>query len=92
MTFDDVKRLARDLPEVEEETSYGTRALKVKKKHIVRVKEDGETLVVRCDTVSRDMMLRGELKLHATPVAARRSDRAQRRGARESSRQSTRWR
>jgi hypothetical protein len=63
MTFDDVKRLARDLPEVEEETSYGTRALKVKKKLIVRLKEDGETLVLRCDIVSRDMMLRAEPKL-----------------------------
>jgi hypothetical protein len=63
VTFDDVKHLARDLPEVEEETSYGTRALKVKKKLIVRLKEDGETLVVRCDIVSRDMMLHAEPKL-----------------------------
>jgi hypothetical protein len=63
MTFDDVKRLARDLPEVIEESSYGTRALKVKKKLIARLKEDGETLVVRCDMVSRDMMLAAEPRL-----------------------------
>jgi len=36
--------------------------LKVKKKLIVRLKEDGETLVVRCDMVSRDMMLHAEPK------------------------------
>lgn len=63
LTFDDVKRLAGDLPEVVEASSYGTRALKVRKALLVRLKEDGETLVVRCDMVSRDMLLAAEPRL-----------------------------
>lgn len=63
LTFDDVKRLAADLPEVVEAPSYGTRALKVKKALLVRLKEDDETLVLRCDMVSRDMMLSAEPRL-----------------------------
>lgn len=63
LSFDDVKRLAADLPDVVEAPSYGTRALKVKKALLVRLKEDNETLVLRCDMVSRDMMLSAEPKL-----------------------------
>jgi hypothetical protein len=43
MNYDDVKALALNLPGVEEGTSYGTAALKVKGKLFVRLKEDGET-------------------------------------------------
>lgn len=46
MTFDDVRALALAWPEVEDGTSYGTPALKVRKKMLVRVKEDGDTLVI----------------------------------------------
>lgn len=63
MTFDDVKQIGEQLPGVVEDTHYGTRALKVKGQMFVRLKEDGETLVVRCDIVSRDMMLNAEPKL-----------------------------
>jgi hypothetical protein len=38
---------ASALPEVEESTSYGTAALKVRGKLFARLKEDGSTLVVR---------------------------------------------
>jgi hypothetical protein len=60
MTFDDVKKIAEEFPGVVEDTHYGTRALKVKGQMFVRLKEDGETLVVRCDMISRDMMLKAE--------------------------------
>ncbi|HEY4130996.1 MAG TPA: MmcQ/YjbR family DNA-binding protein [Gemmatimonadaceae bacterium] len=63
MTFDDVKDLAEKFPGVVEDTHYGTRALKVKGQMFVRLREDGETLVVRCDMISRDLMLKVEPKL-----------------------------
>ncbi|OYU88847.1 MAG: hypothetical protein CFE29_14870 [Bradyrhizobiaceae bacterium PARB1] len=46
MTFDDVRALALTWPEVEDGTSYGTPALKVRKKLLTRLKEDGDTLVM----------------------------------------------
>ena len=46
MTFDDVRQLALAWPEVEDGTSYGTPALKVRKKMLVRLKEDGDSLVM----------------------------------------------
>lgn len=47
ITYEDVRELGLALPGVEDSTSYGTPALKVKGRLIVRLKEDGETLVVR---------------------------------------------
>ncbi len=41
-----VRDLALALPGVEESTSYGTPAMKVRGKLIARLKEDGETIVV----------------------------------------------
>ena len=46
MTFDDVRKLALAWPEVEDGTSYGTPALKVRKKLLARLKEDGDSLVM----------------------------------------------
>ena len=46
MTFDDVRTIALAWPEVEDGTSYGTPALKVRKKMLVRLKEDGDSLVI----------------------------------------------
>jgi hypothetical protein len=46
MTFDDVRKIALAWPEVEDGTSYGTSALKVRKKMLVRLKEDGDSLVM----------------------------------------------
>jgi len=47
MTFDTVCKLASALPGAEEGTSYGTPAIKVAGKLLARLKEDGETLVIR---------------------------------------------
>jgi hypothetical protein len=60
LTFDDAAKLARKLPGVTESTSYGTRALKVDGKLFARLKEDGETLVLKVDLTSRDFLLRDE--------------------------------
>lgn len=46
MTFDDVRAIALAWPEVEDGTSYGTPALKVRKRMLTRLKEDGDSLVV----------------------------------------------
>jgi hypothetical protein len=60
VSFREVSRLGRALPGVIESTSYGTPALKVDGKLLVRLKEDGETLVLRMDFVNRDLLLRAE--------------------------------
>jgi hypothetical protein len=46
MTYNDVRKLALAWPEVEDGTSYGTPALKVRKKMLTRLKEDGDSLVI----------------------------------------------
>ena len=46
MTFDDIRKLAFVWPEVEDGTSYGTPALKVRKKMLVRLREDDDSLVM----------------------------------------------
>ena len=51
-------KLARALPEVVESTSYGTPALKVRGKLFARLKEDGETLVLRSDFIDREALMR----------------------------------
>src|SRR5260221_11384976 len=46
MTFDDIRKFALLWPEVEDGISYGTPALKVRKKLPARLKEDGDSLVM----------------------------------------------
>ena len=46
MTFGDIRSIALLWPEVEDGTSYGTPALKVRKKLMVRLREDGDSLVM----------------------------------------------
>ena len=46
MTFDDIRHIALAWPEVEDGASYGTPALKMRKKLLVRLREDGDSLVM----------------------------------------------
>ena len=46
MTYDDLRKIALAWPEVEDGTSYGTPALKVRKKLLVRLREDNDSLVM----------------------------------------------
>lgn len=62
VTFDTAARLALKLPGVEDTTSYRTRSLKVKGKLFARLKDD-ETLVIKMDITSRDLLLRAEPEL-----------------------------
>jgi len=58
MTFDAVRRLAHDLPDVEDGTSYGTPALKVKGKLFVRLRPDLDAIVVKMPFDKRDELVR----------------------------------
>ena len=57
VTFETVRRLALALPEMEEGTAYGTPAFRVRKKFLGRLKEDGETLVIRIGFDERDILM-----------------------------------
>ena len=57
MTYDDVRKIALKFPNVEEGTSYGTPALKVKKKFFVRLREDGDSLVIGMPFEQREALM-----------------------------------
>jgi hypothetical protein len=57
VSYAEVCRLAMKLPDVEQSTSYGTPALKIRGKLMARLKEDGETLVLRTTLADRDRLL-----------------------------------
>jgi len=57
VTFDLIRELALKLPGVEEGTSYGTAALRVKGKFLARLKEDGESVVFRISFDERDLLM-----------------------------------
>jgi hypothetical protein len=55
-----VRRLALAFPGVEEGSSYGTPAFKVRGKLLARMWEDGEVLVVKCGHDERDFRMRAD--------------------------------
>ena len=57
VTFQTVRKIVLALPAVEEGLSHGTPAFRVKKKFMARLREDGETLVVRIDPNERDFLM-----------------------------------
>jgi hypothetical protein len=64
MTFDDVRKIALAWLEVEDGTSYGTPALKVRKKMLVRLREDGDSLVMPgVPQDERDMLIGSRPKI-----------------------------
>jgi hypothetical protein len=46
MTFDDIRAMSLALPETEESTHYGTPCFRVGGRAFVRLKEDGESIVL----------------------------------------------
>jgi hypothetical protein len=58
-----VREIARSLPGVEEGTSYETPALRVRRHLFARLKEDGETLVLRVNPYERPYLLEAEPEL-----------------------------
>ena len=57
VSYEAVKAAALALPEVKESTSYGTPALKVRGKLMVRLREDLETIVVRATWEDRERLM-----------------------------------
>jgi len=55
-----VRRVAREFPGVEEGTCFGTPAWRLKGKFLARMKEDGETLVVKCGDAERDFRMQAD--------------------------------
>lgn len=64
LSFDTVREMALALPHVEEGTSYGTPALKVKGKLFVRLKEDGETIVLKTTYEEREELMAHDLETY----------------------------
>ena len=60
VTYDTVRRIGLALPNVEESTSYGTPALKVKGKLFVRLHQDLDKIVLRMSFERRDEMRAAE--------------------------------
>jgi hypothetical protein len=60
VTFEDVRRIAMSLENVEEGTSYGTPAFKVRGKLIARLREDGDSLVVGTTFEEREETMAAE--------------------------------
>jgi hypothetical protein len=57
MIFEQVRNIALSLPEVEESTSYGTPAFKVRKKLVLRLLEDSERVVINCSEFYRHALV-----------------------------------
>ena len=57
VTWEDVVELARELPEIEESTSYGRPALKVRGKFVAAMRTNPDAIVVRCDLEEKPFLL-----------------------------------
>ena len=64
MTFEDVRKMALAWAEVEDGTSYGTPALKVRKKMLARLREDNDSLVISGVPLDeREMLVESQPKI-----------------------------
>jgi len=57
MTWDDVVRIGLQLPGVEISSAYGTPALRYKEAFMCRLRDDAETLAIRCDIDERPFLI-----------------------------------
>ena len=55
-----IRRVALGLPGVEESTSYGTPAFKLRKKLLARLHQDGKSLVLKVGDATRDHLLQAD--------------------------------
>jgi hypothetical protein len=56
-SFDDVRRIAHELPGVVDSTSYGTPALKVGGKLFARLHQSMDCVVLRCELLDREILM-----------------------------------
>jgi hypothetical protein len=66
VTFETVREIALALPEVEESTSWGTPAFKVRRKMICRLREEGDVLVVRIDIADKEYLINSQPDVYFT--------------------------
>lgn len=68
MTFEDLRTFLLTWPEVEAGTSYGTPALKVRKKLLTRLREDGDSITLHdVEPDERAMLVEAQPKIfHVT--------------------------
>lgn len=59
MKFDEVRRIAMALPGAEESASAGVHSFYVKRTLFARLREDGESLVLKCNLFERQYLLDG---------------------------------
>ncbi|HKW23237.1 MAG TPA: MmcQ/YjbR family DNA-binding protein [Ktedonobacterales bacterium] len=57
VTFETVRDIALTYPGVEEGMSFGTPALRVRGKFMARLREDGETLVIKASETEREFRM-----------------------------------
>lgn len=57
MNFDEVRRMAMALPGATEGTSRGTHTFYVRRTIFARLREDGESLVLKCNLFERQYLL-----------------------------------
>jgi len=62
-TFEQARLAAHALPGVEDSTSYGTPALKVRGKLLARLHQSGECLVLRADLLDREILLQSDARV-----------------------------
>ena len=55
-----MRRLALALPGAEEGSSYGTPAFRVRKKLFARLREDGDSVVVKVDFAERELLMEAD--------------------------------
>jgi hypothetical protein len=61
-----VRRILLGLPGVEEDPCYGTPGFRVRGKLLARLREDGETLAVKCGDVERELRMQADPKTFFT--------------------------
>ena len=64
LNLNQIRKLALSLPGVEEGTSYGTPAFKVRGKLLARLKEDGESLVIKVPFDQREILMEADPKAY----------------------------
>jgi len=60
LKFEAVRQIALEFPGVEEGLSYGTPAFRVGGKFLARLREDGESLAIKCGFDERDFRLQAD--------------------------------
>jgi hypothetical protein len=60
VTFEQVRLVAQAFPGIEDSTSYGTPAIKVRGKLLARVHQSGECFVLRTDLLDREILLQSD--------------------------------